>query len=130
MEDQRTNFDRYLERKLQNTDFRARLEAADQAWDIALQLADLRRARGLTQKQVAEQLGAKQQAIARLEDPTYTGHSLNMVRKYVEALGATIRLTIVPTEGIGMYAASRNPAPLFMHETQSDYDPMKATSKP
>jgi transcriptional regulator with XRE-family HTH domain len=130
VEDQKTNFDRYLERKLRNADFRARFEAADQAWDIALQLAALRQARGLTQKQVAELLGTKQQAIARLEDPTYTGHSLSMVRKYVEVLGATIRLTIVPAEGSGVYAAPRNPAPLFMHETQNDYDPMKATSKP
>ena len=97
MENQKTNFDRYLERKLQDADFRARFEAADQAWDIALQLAALRQARGLTQKQVAELLGTKQQAIARLEDPAYTGHSLSMVRKYVEALGASLRLTIVPT---------------------------------
>jgi hypothetical protein len=37
--------------------------------------------RGLTQKQVAEMLGTKQQAIARLEDPAYSGHSLSMVRK-------------------------------------------------
>ena len=44
MEDKKTNFDRYLERKLQDAGFRSRLEAADQAWDIALQLAALRQA--------------------------------------------------------------------------------------
>jgi transcriptional regulator with XRE-family HTH domain len=53
--------------------------AADRAWDIALQLTTLRQARGLTQKQVAEMLGTKQQAIARLEDPAYAGHSLSML---------------------------------------------------
>jgi len=41
MEEQKTNFDRYLERKLRDPDFRARFEAAGQAWDIALQLAAL-----------------------------------------------------------------------------------------
>ncbi len=61
-----------------------------------LQLAALRQARGLTQKQVAELLGTKQQAIARLEDPAYTGHSLTMVRRYVEALGASLQIRIVP----------------------------------
>jgi hypothetical protein len=65
MPEEKTNFDRYLERKLRDPDFRARFEAADQAWDIALPLAALRQARGLTQKQVAEMLGTKQQAIAR-----------------------------------------------------------------
>ena len=105
MKDEKTNFDRYLERKLQDPEFRARFEAADQAWDIALQLAALRQARGLTQRQVAELLGTKQQAIARLEDPTYAGHSLSMVRKYVEALGASLDVTIVPEEAVSQYQA-------------------------
>jgi hypothetical protein len=35
MEDPKTNFDRYLERKFQDANFRARFEAADQAWDTA-----------------------------------------------------------------------------------------------
>ena len=113
MEDKKTNFDRYLERKLQDTEFRARFEAADQAWDIALQLAALRQARGLTQKEVADLLGTKQQAIARLEDPAYTGHSLSMVRKYVEALGASLDLTIVPSEAVSDYEAHRCPKPLL-----------------
>ena len=98
MHEESTNFDRYLARKLEDPDFRARLAAADQAWNIALQLSALRQARGLTQQQVAALLGTKQQAIARLEDPAYAGHSLSMVRKYVEALGASLELTIIPTE--------------------------------
>jgi transcriptional regulator with XRE-family HTH domain len=113
MPTEKTNFDRYLERKLQDADFRARFEAADQAWDIALQLAALRQTRGLTQKQVAELLGTKQQAIARLEDPAYTGHSLSMVRRYVEALGASLDVTIVPLETSGAYAAQRSSKPLL-----------------
>ena len=113
MQDTQTNFDRYLERKLQDADFRARFEAAGQAWDIALQLAALRQARGLTQKQVAEMLGTKQQAIARLEDPTYTGHSLSMVRKYVEALGASLQVTIVPAETASEYVAQHSSKPLL-----------------
>jgi transcriptional regulator with XRE-family HTH domain len=120
MESEKTNFDYYLERKLQDAGFRARFEAADQAWDIALQLAALRRSRGLTQKQVAERLGTKQQAIARLEDPAYSGHSLSMVRKYVEALGANLRLTILPTEVSNAYAAQHGRQPQFVHEEQSD----------
>jgi len=112
MENQQTNFDRYLERKLQRPEFRARFEAADQAWDIALQLAALRQARGLTQQQVAEMLGTRQQAI-RLENPAYTGHSLSMVRRYVEALGASLDVIIVPAESVKAYATQRGPRPLL-----------------
>ena len=82
----KTNFDQYLERKLEDPEFRKRFEEADRAWDIALQLAALRKARGLTQQQVADLLGTKQQAIARLEDPSYTGHSLTW-SKYASAWG-------------------------------------------
>ena len=73
-----------------------RFEEADQAWDIALQLTALRKARQLTQQQVAELLGTKQQAIARLENPAYSGHSLSMVRKYAEALRAIANITLTP----------------------------------
>lgn len=113
MQTEKTNFDRYLERKLQDADFRARFDAADRAWDIALQLAALRQARGLTQKQVAELLGTKQQAIARLEDPTYTGHSLSMVRRFVEALGASLDVVVVPLETSNAYASQRGAKPLL-----------------
>jgi len=113
MQNEQTNFDRYLDRKLQDIGFRARFEAADQAWDVALQLSALRQARGLTQKQVAEMLGTKQQAIARLEDPAYTGHSLSIVRKYVEVLGASLDVVIVPVETFSTYSAQRGPKPLL-----------------
>jgi transcriptional regulator with XRE-family HTH domain len=118
MSDQGTDFDRYLEHKLQDPAFRARFEAADHAWDIALQLAALRQARGLTQKQVAELLGTKQQAIARLEDPTYSGHSLSMVRRYVEALGASLDVIVVPAETANSYTAQRAPKPLLAGQSQ------------
>ena len=113
MEEGKTNFDRYVERKMQDPVARCRLEAAERAWDIALQLAARRRARGLTQRQVAEMLGTKQQAIARLEDPTYAGHSLSMVRRVAEALGATIDVTIVPAEAGVEYDSHRSPKPLL-----------------
>lgn len=115
MERNRSNFDQYLERKLEDADFREQFAAADRAWDIALQLVALRRARGLTQKQVADRLGTKQQAIARLENPTYTGHSLSIIRKYVEALGATIDLTIVPSERLAEFRDSDCTKPLLEH---------------
>lgn len=113
-----SNFDRYLERKLADPDFRARFEKASRAWDVALQLAALRRARGLTQRQVAEMLGTHQQAIARLEDPSYGNQSLAMVRRYAAALDASIDVVVVPNEQAAQYDAERkpllNPNPLLL----------------
>jgi len=36
-----------------------------------------------------------------------------MVRKYVEALGASIDVTIVPEEAVSQYQAQRGPKPLL-----------------
>ena len=101
MTGEKTNFDLYLERRLEDPAFQKRFEAASRAWDVALQLAALREARGLTQAQVAEMLGTRQQAIARLENPAYEGHSLRMLRRYVDALGGRLEITILPGDAEG-----------------------------
>jgi hypothetical protein len=51
----------------------------------------------------------------------WRAHQLSMVHKYVEALDASLRVTIVPAEVIGASAAQRSPKPQFVHEEQSDY---------
>ncbi|PKO21972.1 MAG: transcriptional regulator [Chloroflexi bacterium HGW-Chloroflexi-1] len=101
-----TNFDQYLERKLQDPEFSKRFAEAARAWDVALQLAALREERGLTQQQVAEMLGTKQQAVARLENPSYMGHSLSMIRRYADALGAIVDVRIIPSEHLASAVAS------------------------
>ena len=58
-------------------------------------------------------MGTKQQAIAWLEDPTYTGHSLSMVRRYVEALGTSLDVVVVPRETSDAYSSQRGAKPLL-----------------
>ena len=76
-----TNFDRYLKEQLADPTFARRFEQAGQAWDVALQIATLRRQAGLSQKQLAERVKTSQQQICRLESPGYEGHSLSMLRR-------------------------------------------------
>ena len=89
----KTNFDRYLEEQLKDEDFARRFHRAGEAWDVALQLAALRKEAGLSQKELARRLKTSQQQISRLESPGYEGHSLSMLRRVADALGATIRVT-------------------------------------
>jgi DNA-binding XRE family transcriptional regulator len=91
-----SSFDAYLQEQLRDPDFRQRFQAADRALDVALRLADLRRQRGLTQAQVADMLGTKQQNISRLENPAYRGHTLSMLSRYARALGGELLVTVVP----------------------------------
>jgi len=112
----RTNFDLYLEEQLKDPEFAERFKKAGEAWNIALQLASLREACGLSQKELAERVGTSQQQISRLESPSYEGHSLSMLRRVAEALGATLRVEIrrrkperqaVVAEGRSQYGISK-----------------------
>jgi transcriptional regulator with XRE-family HTH domain len=97
----KTSFDEYLEEQLREPELRKNFEQAEAAWDVALQLAELRKARGLTQRELAAKVGTSQQQISRLESPAYEGHSLSMLRRVVEALGGTVRVAILPKPGGG-----------------------------
>src|SRR4051812_22551967 len=88
----KTNFDRYLDQQLKDPAFAARFERAGEAWDVALQIAALREKAGLSQRELARQLGTSQQHVSRLESPAYEGHSLASLRRVADALGANVRI--------------------------------------
>ena len=92
----KTNFDLYLEEQLKDADFAVRFRKAGEAWDVAIQLASLRKKSGLSQKELARRVGTSQQQISRLESPSYEGHSLSMLRRVAEVLGATLHVEIHP----------------------------------
>ncbi len=92
----KTNFDIFLEEQLRDPDFAERFKRAGEAWDVALQIAALRQKAGLSQKDLARKLRTSQQQISRLESPSYEGHSLSMLRRVAEVLGATVRVTLSP----------------------------------
>jgi transcriptional regulator with XRE-family HTH domain len=91
----KTNFDLYLEEQLKDPVFAERFEKAGEAWDVALQLTALREKAGFSQKELARKLHTSQQNISRLESPSYEGHSLAILRRVAEVLGATVRVTLV-----------------------------------
>ena len=90
----RTNFDHYLEEQLKDPYFAARFKEAGETWDVAMQLAALRKEFGLSQKELAKRVGTSQQQISRLESPGYEGHSLSMIRRVAEVLGARVQVRI------------------------------------
>ena len=94
----KTNFDRYLEKQLQDPTFAARFKSAGDAWDVALQIAALREQAGLSQRELAKLLKTSQQQISRLESPGYEGHSLSMLRRVAGVLHARVRVVFEPAE--------------------------------
>jgi DNA-binding transcriptional regulator YiaG len=69
----RTKFDLYLEEQLKDPDFKERFEKAGEAWNVAIQIASLRKRCGLSQKELARRLKTSQQQISRLNHPLMRG---------------------------------------------------------
>ena len=58
-----TNFDRYLKEQLADPEFARRFERVGEAWDVAVQLAALRRQAGLSQKELVKRVKTSQRQI-------------------------------------------------------------------
>jgi transcriptional regulator with XRE-family HTH domain len=106
----KTNFDRYLETQLKDPAFAARFKHAGEAWDVALQIAALRKHAGLSQKDLARLLKSSQQQISRLESPGYEGHSLSMLRRVADVLRARVRVVLEPVEPKRSMRVAERPA--------------------
>lgn len=63
--------------------------------DIAWQIASNRRARNLSQEDLAKLLATGQSAVARLEDPTYGRHSIKMLVKVAHAFDCALRIGLI-----------------------------------
>jgi transcriptional regulator with XRE-family HTH domain len=84
-----------IEEQSKDRDFRRKkFKRAGKAWDVAIQLASLRKKSGMSQKELAKRVRTSQQQISRLESPTYEGHSLSMLRRIAEVLGAIVHVEI------------------------------------
>lgn len=96
MKKTKDDLDRLTEKLLkQDPSFKEEMEKADQAWDIALQLFDLREKMGLTQTELAKLVGTKQSNIARIESADYTGYTLKTLEKVTKALKARLEIKII-----------------------------------
>lgn len=99
MNRKKDDLDRLTEKLLKkDPSLKEEFAKADQAWDIAFQIYDLRKKAGLTQKQLAELVGTKQSNIARIESADYNGYTLTTLEKVTKALKAKLEIRIVPED--------------------------------
>ena len=90
------DLDRTMEQVLkEHPDIQEGLDRADRAWDIALQIYDLRKKASLTQTELAKLVGTRQSNIARIESADYTGYTLKTLEKVTKALRARLEIKIV-----------------------------------
>jgi transcriptional regulator with XRE-family HTH domain len=70
--------------KLRRVRYRRAFAAAHVRVSLSLQLKSLRRDRGLTQAELAEQVGMRQERISQIEDPNYGRHSITTLSRLAE----------------------------------------------
>ena len=91
----RNRFEDHLEEQFHDPEFRALYEKEREALRIGMEVARRRRALGLTQAQLAREVGTSEAAISRLEsgDANATARTL---RRVAVALRADWRYRLVP----------------------------------
>ncbi len=87
-----TSYGEYKNKLLQNDELRIEYDALEEEFSLAKELIQLRKEKNMTQKQLAEQIGTSQPAIARLESGNYRNLSLSFLRKVAEALDAVTEI--------------------------------------
>lgn len=89
--------DAWLDRLVHHSqEFQAKVEEDMAAINVAQDLVALREARGLSQRQLAEQLGVTQSAIAQLESAEPRNLELLTLVRAATALGGRVDLSIRP----------------------------------
>lgn len=76
-----------INKELKNKEFRKYYEEEGINVKIALEIVNLRKKKCLTQRDLAKKLNIPQQAISRLEQPNYTGYTLNTLIKLADIFG-------------------------------------------
>jgi transcriptional regulator with XRE-family HTH domain len=82
-------------RWLQDPAFKAEYDALEEEFALIRTLIEARARAGLTQEQVAERMGTKQAAIARLEGGRVRP-SIKTLRRYAQATGSRLVLRLEP----------------------------------
>lgn len=87
-----------LKRALKSPQVRAEYEALEAEYEVRRALLYLRRAMNMTQREIAERVGTKQEYISRIE----RGHvdlSLGYLARFVDALNADLEISFRPRDG-------------------------------
>lgn len=85
------DFQRYLERQLEDPEFRKEWEALEPEYTIMQAILDARNAEGLTQKELSERSGIAQGDISKLENGN-GNPSIRTLKRLADAMGKKLKI--------------------------------------
>ena len=104
-----TTLKQLKKRLLQNPEVKAEYESLKLEEKLAARLVQIRLSAGLTQKEIAARIGAKQAAVARIESGRHTP-GLATLEGYAAATGRRLVVDFVPMKGSSAKGKARRTA--------------------
>ena len=93
----KTNYEKDLESRLKNEDFRKEYEALESEYIIIQAIIDARKKMHLTQKQLSQRTGINQADISKIETGV-SNPTLKMLNRLAEGMDMTLKLTFMRKE--------------------------------
>ena len=90
-----SDFRDYLNKQLQNDEFRTEYEKLEPEFSIIQAVIDARKANNMTQQELSERTGIAQSDISKLENGN-SNPTLSMLKRLAEGMGMSIKLQFVP----------------------------------
>ncbi|MFA6190128.1 MAG: helix-turn-helix transcriptional regulator [Candidatus Staskawiczbacteria bacterium] len=88
------DFDDLLKKELKNPEFKKRFDEYGRQLEVAYQILQLRKRKGMSQAQLAKKIGTKQSNIARMESGQQN-FSMDTLEKIANALGLDLNISFV-----------------------------------
>ena len=88
------DFQRYLDKQLEDPEFREEWDALEPEYTIMQAMIDARNSEGLTQKELSERSGIAQGDISKLENGN-ANPSIKTLQRLAAAMGKTLRIEFV-----------------------------------
>lgn len=82
------NYEEFKKERLSDPHLKAEYDFLEEEFTLSKEIIQLRKDKNLTQKELAQEIGSSQPAIARLESGNYRNLSLSFLRKVATALDA------------------------------------------
>ncbi len=91
------DFTKYLNKKLENPDFKKEWDASEPEYNLMAALIEARKAQHLTQKQLADRTGIDQSDISKIEKGN-ANPALSTLKRLADGLDMVLKLELVPKQ--------------------------------
>ena len=92
-------FEEFIDKQLENPEFKKEYEAIQPEMDIIRAIVDARTSQNLTQNELAERTGINQADISKLENGT-RNPTINLLKRLADGMDMILKIEFIPKQKI------------------------------